>query len=42
MSKVNWQAKHDYEFSYNYKVLQAAIQKTGIARHIDVGNYDLS
>eukprot|EP00347_Sterkiella_histriomuscorum_P006743 403351604 len=35
MSKVNWQAKHDYEFAYNYKVLQVALQKSGISRYID-------
>lgn len=36
MSKVNWQAKHDYEYAYNYKVLQLAFQKNGIARFVDV------
>ncbi len=24
MNKVNWQAKHDYEYAYNYKILQSA------------------
>jgi len=38
MSKVNWGAKHDYEFSYNYKILQTAFQKNNIARYIDVLN----
>lgn len=35
MAKVNWQAKADYEFSYNYKILQNALQKNGIGRYID-------
>jgi hypothetical protein len=36
MGKVNWNAKHDYEYTYNYKILQTAFQKKGIARHVDV------
>jgi len=36
MSKVNWQAKNDYEYVYNYKILQTAFQKNGITRHVDV------
>jgi hypothetical protein len=36
MSQVNWQAKNDYEYVYNYKILQNAILKVGITRHIDV------
>ena len=39
MSKVNWGAKHDYEFAFNYKQLQLAFQKNGIARHIDVRRF---
>jgi len=36
MSQVNWQAKNDYEYVYNYKVLQNVLQKVGITRYIDV------
>lgn len=36
MKKVNWTAKSDHEFIPNYKVLQAAFDKNGIERHIDV------
>lgn len=36
MTKLHWQARADYEYSYNYKVLQAAFVKNGIARYVDV------
>lgn len=36
MSKVKWQAKHDYEFVENFKVLQQAFAKNDIKKHIDV------
>ena len=36
MGKVTWGAKHEFEFVNNYKVLQAAFDKNGIQRHIDV------
>lgn len=36
MKKVNWNARQDHEFIPNYKVLQAAFQKLGIEKHIDV------
>lgn len=34
MNKVNWKAKLDYEFINNLKVLQAALDKLGIKRHV--------
>lgn len=36
MSKVNYAAKTDYESIKNYKVLQAAMSKLNIDRHVDV------
>ena len=35
-SRVKWGAKSEYEYVENYKVLQAAFDKNGIKRHIDV------
>lgn len=35
-SKVKWGAKHEYEYVENYKVLQAAFDRNGIKRHIEV------
>jgi microtubule-associated protein, RP/EB family len=35
-SRVKWGAKHEHEFVDNYKILQAAFDKNGIKRHIDV------
>ena len=34
---MKWAAKHEYEYVENYKVLQAAFDRNGIKRHIDVG-----
>lgn len=36
MSRVNWGAKSDWEFIANYKVLQAACDKVGVEKKIDV------
>ena len=36
MSRVNWEARSDYEFVQNYKLLQAAFTKHRVQRHVDV------
>jgi len=36
MRKLNWKANKDFEFIPNFKVLQAAFDKNGIDKHIDV------
>ena len=36
MSKVNWQAKFDYQYMDNYKILNIAFKKNGIQKVLDV------
>ena len=36
LHRVNWEAKSDYEFIHNYKLLQAAFTKNRVQRHVDV------
>ena len=35
-SKVKWNAKHEYEFVENYKILQQSFDRNGIKRYIEV------
>ncbi len=37
MGKVNWAAKHDYEYINNFKVLQSIFDKNHISKYIEVG-----
>ena len=36
MQRVNWEAKSDYEYIQNYKLLQIAFTKNHVKRHVDV------
>ena len=36
MSRVNWEARSDYEFVANYKLLQNAFTKNHVKRYVDV------
>lgn len=36
MSRVNWKAKHDYEFIANLKITQGALDKTGTNKKVDI------
>eukprot|EP00542_Grammatophora_oceanica_P007511 CAMPEP_0194059506 /NCGR_PEP_ID=MMETSP0009_2-20130614/69254_1 /TAXON_ID=210454 /ORGANISM="Grammatophora oceanica, Strain CCMP 410" /LENGTH=359 /DNA_ID=CAMNT_0038710093 /DNA_START=1 /DNA_END=1080 /DNA_ORIENTATION=+ len=36
MHRVNWEAKSDYEYVQNYKLLQKAFANNNIKRHVDV------
>jgi len=36
LSKVNFNAKHDYEYVQNFKVLQTVFTKEGISKHVPV------
>lgn len=36
LNRINWEAKSDYEYVQNYKLLQAAFTKHRVQRHVDV------
>lgn len=36
LSKVKWTAKHDYDYTHNFKLLQAGFDKFGHKKHIEV------
>eukprot|EP00751_Fragilariopsis_kerguelensis_P033877 CAMPEP_0170971018 /NCGR_PEP_ID=MMETSP0735-20130129/44973_1 /TAXON_ID=186038 /ORGANISM="Fragilariopsis kerguelensis, Strain L26-C5" /LENGTH=342 /DNA_ID=CAMNT_0011390897 /DNA_START=55 /DNA_END=1083 /DNA_ORIENTATION=+ len=36
LSRINWEARSDYEFVSNYKLLQAAFTKYSVKRYVDV------
>ncbi|OEU20585.1 hypothetical protein FRACYDRAFT_259593 [Fragilariopsis cylindrus CCMP1102] len=37
LSRINWEARSDYEYVSNYKLLQAAFTKHSVKRYVDVG-----
>ncbi|MGK3758884.1 MAG: RP/EB family microtubule-associated protein, partial [Bacillariaceae sp.] len=37
LSRINWEARSDYEYVSNYKLLQAAFTKYNVKRYVDVG-----
>ena len=37
LSRINWEARSDYEYVSNYKLLQAAFAKHSVKRYVDVG-----
>jgi RP/EB family microtubule-associated protein len=36
MNRIKWEARFDYEFMENYKLLTEIFKKNGITKHIDV------
>lgn len=36
VSKLNWKARLEWEFTNNFKVLQQAFQKLKVAKHVEV------
>ncbi len=36
MNKINWNAKYDYEFTSNFKILQEAFTYIGISKNIEI------
>jgi RP/EB family microtubule-associated protein len=36
-SKVNWSAKHDYEYINNFKLLQEALTKANVNKNVEIG-----
>jgi RP/EB family microtubule-associated protein len=38
MKRVNWHARSDFQFIENYKILQMAMNKTNVRKHVDVDN----
>lgn len=36
MNKVNWKAKHEHEFTNNFKILQEAFNEIKITKHIEI------
>jgi len=41
LHKVNWRAKFEYEFVYNFKILQQSFTKFNIGKYIDVSFFFL-
>lgn len=36
MQRINWNAKNEWQFINNYKILQQAFSKCKIQKHIDI------